>query len=58
MELVLRPAQRARGGMSFYPLATPSGDDVRPMLQPVGTYPTYIPFEPSVFGGRAGQEQR
>ena len=58
MEPALRPAQRARGCMSFYPLATPSGDDVRLMLGPVGTYSTYIPFEPSVFGGSGGEPRK
>ena len=58
MELVLRPAQRAKGGMSFYPLATPDGDDVRLMLGPVGTFPTFIPFEPSSFGGSGGEPRK
>ena len=58
MELALRPAQRARGGMTFYPLAALDGDDVRLMLGPVGTFPAYIPFEPSVFGGSGGEPRK
>ena len=34
MELALRPVQRARGGMNFYPLTTPTGHDVSLMLGP------------------------
>ena len=58
IELALRPAQRARGGMTFYPLTALDGDDVRLMLGPVGTFPAYIPFEPSVFGGNGGEPRK
>ena len=58
MELALRPAQRARGGMTFYPLAALDGDDVRLMRGPVGTFPAYIPFEPSVVGGNGGEPRK
>ena len=58
MELVMRPTQRVKGGMTFIPIATSTGDNVRLMLGPVGTYPTYIPFEPSVFGGNGGEPRK
>ena len=58
MEMALRPAQRARGGMTFYPLAALDGDDVRLMLGPVGTFPAHIPFEPSVIGGNGGEPRK
>ena len=55
MEMVLCAVQKPKsGGMAFYPLTTPEGDDVRLMLGAVGTFPSYIPFEPSVFGGHGG----
>ena len=44
--------------MSFYPLAAMDGDDVRLMLGPVGAFPAYIPFEPSVFGGSGGEPRK
>ena len=44
--------------MNFYPLVTPTGHDVCLMLGPVGTYPTFIPFEPSVFGGSGGEPRK
>ena len=58
IELVLRPVQRAKGGMNLYPLVTPTGHDVNLMLGPVGPYPTFIPFEPSVFGGNGGEPRK
>ena len=58
MEMILRPAQRARGGMAFWPLVMPDGDDVRLMLGPLGTFPAVIPFEPSVFGGNGGEPRK
>lgn len=56
--MILRPAQRARGGMTFWPLVMHDGDDVRLMLGPLGTYPAVIPFEPSVFGGNGGEPRK
>ena len=58
MEMIMRPVQRARGGMAFWPLVGPDGDDVRLMLGPLGTYPAVIPFEPSVFGGNGGEPRK
>ena len=59
MELALCTAQKAKnGGMAFYPLTTPDGDDVRLMLGAVGTFPSYIPFEPSVYGGHGGEPRK
>ena len=59
MELALCTAQEAKnGGMAFYPLTTPDGDDVRLMLGAVGTFPSYIPFEPSVYGGHGGEPRK
>ena len=59
MELALCTVQKAKiGGMAFYPLTTPDGDDVRLMLGAVGTFPSYIPFEPSVYGGHGGEPRK
>ena len=41
----------------FFPLATPAGHDVS-LMGLVGTYPTCIPFEPSVFGGSGGEPRK
>jgi len=45
-------------GMTFYPLKSLEGDDVRLMLGAVGTFPSYIPFEPSVYGGHGGEPRK
>ena len=58
VELTLRPGHKARGGMTFYPLATPYGADPHILLGPVGTFPASIPFEPSTFGGRGGEPRK
>jgi hypothetical protein len=59
MEMVLCAVQRPKtGGMAFYPLTTPDGDDVRLIFGPVGTFPSYIPFEPSVYGGHGGEPRK
>ena len=58
MEMIMRPVQRAWGGMAFWPLVRPDDDDVRLMLGPLGTYPAVIQFEPSVFGGNGGEPRK
>ena len=59
MEMILCAVQRPKtGGMAFYPLTTPDGDDVRLIFGPVGTFPSYIPFEPSVYGGHGGEPRK
>ena len=52
-----KPCQKARGGMSFYPL-TAGGGDVQLLLRPVGSYPATVPFEPNVFGGKGGEPRK
>ena len=34
IKLNFRPSQRAKNGMTYYPLATPDSDDVRILLGP------------------------
>ena len=59
MEMLLCAVQKPKsGGMAFYPLTTPDGEDVRLMFGAVGTFPTYIPFEPSVYGGHGGEPRK
>ena len=58
IELTLRPGHRARGGMTFHPLATPDGGDPHILLGPLGTFPATIPFEPSVYGGSGGEPRK
>ena len=59
MTMILNAAQRPKaGGMTFYPLTTTQGEDVRLLFGAVGTFPSYIPFEPSVYGGHGGEPRK
>ena len=59
MEMILCAAQRPKaGGMAFYPLTTSQGEDVRLIFGAVGTFPSYVPFEPSIFGGNGGEPRK
>ena len=59
MAMILNAAQRPKaGGMTFYPLTTPQGEDVRLMFGAVGTFPSYVPFEPSIYGGSGGEPRK
>ena len=44
--------------MTFYPLTTTQGEDVRLMFGAVGTFPSYVPFEPSIYGGNGGEPRK
>ena len=56
--LAFKPCQKARGGMTFYPLATLDGGELRLLLGPIGSFPATIPFEPNVFGGSGGEPRK
>ena len=56
--LAFKPCQKARGGMTFYPLATHDGGGVRLVLGPIGSYPATISCEPNVFGGTGGEPRK
>ena len=57
-EFSIQPAQKTRTGMTFMPLTTPDGGPVSFLLGESQTFPAQVPFEPSVFGGGVGHEQR
>ena len=44
--------------MSFLPLSAEDGEPISFLIGEAQTFPGCLPFEPSVFGGGAGQEQR
>ena len=57
-EFSLQPAQQTRTGMTFMPLTTPEGGPIGFLLGGPHSFPARVPFEPSVFGGGVGHEQR